>query len=188
MHDQRFSLRPATVQDAAALSAFAERVFLETFGKDNTGEDMEAYARSTFSPELQAREIAEPGSFMLLASAPDGSLAGYAHVMQTEVPAEVAAADASLATLEIRRFYVSKAWHGMGLAGQLMAETMRQAAARGARRLWLGVWEHNPRAIAFYRKQGFEIVGSHPFQLGGDLQTDLLMAMSLDAVCGSAAH
>jgi ribosomal protein S18 acetylase RimI-like enzyme len=186
MHEGSFFLRQATVQDAAALSAFAQRVFVETFGKDNTPEDMEAYVRTTFSAELQAREIAEAGSFMLLASvsAPDaasdgsGVLAGYSHVMRTEVPAEVG--DPGLAALEIRRFYVGKEWQGVGLAGQLMRETLRQAEARGARTVWLGVWEHNPRAIAFYRKQGFEVVGSHPFMVGSDLQTDLLMAVSLD--------
>jgi ribosomal protein S18 acetylase RimI-like enzyme len=61
-----------------------------------------------------------------------------------------------------------------------MLEIKRQAKSRGARTLWLGVWEHNARAIAFYRKHGFRQIGSHPFLLGQDLQTDLEMAVSLD--------
>ena len=42
--------------------------------------------------------------------------------------------------------------------------------------LWLGVWERNVRAQAFYRKQGFTVVGSQIFRLGSDPQRDLVMA------------
>src|SRR6266542_3927752 len=117
MHVHAFSLRLAAPQDAAELSAFAARVFVETFGKDNTAEDMYAYIRSAFSAELQGREIVEPGAVVLLAFAPteDGAphsrgdgpgaaLAAYAHLARTEVPSSVAGADA----LELKRFYVAK--------------------------------------------------------------------------------
>lgn len=188
-----FSFRPATAADAAELAAFAERVFIETFGPDNTPEDMDAYARSTFSPDLQTREIAEPDALMLLAFAADADadadvdgdasdrarLAGYAHLMRSEVPSEVSEVGGDGDVLEVRRFYVGKEWQGSGLAKTLMLEIMRHARARGARRVWLGVWERNGRAIAFYRKLGFQEVGSHVFMLGSDRQTDLLMAVSL---------
>jgi diamine N-acetyltransferase len=185
-HVQRFSIRQTTIQDAAELSAFAERVFVETFADGNTIDDMTAYARSTFSLEHQLREIADPGAFLLLAYASDGDLAGYSHVMSEPLPSEVADPTPDITTVEIRRFYVAKEWQGAGLARQLMDESKHHAAARGARRVWLGVWEHNPRAIAFYRKQGFETIGTHPFLLGGDLQTDLVMAMSLEQIPASA--
>lgn len=186
MHVRNLVLRPATPADAAELSAFAERVFVETFGKDNTPEDMQAYLRSSFSTELQAQEIADPDALMLLACAPatgDGAssagetLAAYAYLMPGGVPAVVGDAEA----LELRRFYVASEWQGRGLANTLMEEVKRQARTRGAHTLWLGVWEHNARAIAFYRKHGFREVGSHAFLLGRDLQTDLEMSVSLDA-------
>jgi ribosomal protein S18 acetylase RimI-like enzyme len=186
MHVHEFSLRLATPEDAGELSAFGARTFVETFGKDNTAEDMDAYIRSAFSAELQAREIAELGVVVLLAfvlnehsesgSRGEGAgaeLAGYAHLARTEVPSAVAGADA----IELKRFYVAKEWQGSGLAKTLMMETVRHAKAGGARTLWLGVWEHNARAIAFYRKHGFRQVGSHAFLLGSDRQTDLLMAL-----------
>jgi diamine N-acetyltransferase len=169
-------IRPATIADAAAWSAFAQRTFVETFAKDNTPEDMDDYVRAAFSVDLQTREIAEPGALVLLAL-DAGELAGYAHLGQSPMPASMRDAGA----IELKRFYVGSAWQGSGLATRLMGETMREARLRGARTLWLGVWEHNARAIAFYRKQGFRIVGSHPFLLGRDLQTDLEMAISLGA-------
>jgi ribosomal protein S18 acetylase RimI-like enzyme len=185
MHVMNCVLRQATPADAADLSAFAERVFVETFGKDNTPDDMQAYLRSAFSTELQAQEIADPDALMLLACVPNHdieshereTLAAYAYLTRGDVPSVVGDAEA----LELRRFYVAGEWQGRGLANTLMHEVKRQATARGARTLWLGVWEHNARAIAFYRKHGFREVGSHPFLLGRDLQTDLEMAASLDA-------
>ena len=78
--------------------------------------------------------------------------------------------------MELKRFYIDRAWQGAGLAQALMRATLDAAIVSGARTLWLGVWEHNPRAIAFYRKFGFVEVGMHDFMLGRDRQTDLIMA------------
>jgi len=84
--------------------------------------------------------------------------------------------------IEIARFYVDFRWHGRGVARRMMAAAAAEAERRGAATLWLGVWEHNPRAIAFYAKCGFEDVGSHVFMVGNDAQTDRLMAAPLTTV------
>ena len=63
--------------------------------------------------------------------------------------------------------------------GDDMNEVLRLARERAADHLWLGVWEHNPRAIAFYRKYGFREVGEHVFQLGRDPQRDLILVRSV---------
>ena len=56
-----------------------------------------------------------------------------------------------------------------------MQRCLDEAAARDQRTIWLGVWERNARAIAFYRRWDFADVGSQSFQLGGDLQSDRVM-------------
>ena len=76
---------------------------------------------------------------------------------------------------ELHRFYVDRPSQGTGVAQRLMAAVQDAARAAGARHLWLGVWEHNPRAIRFYAKRGFVDVGSHDFVLGADRQTDRVM-------------
>jgi ribosomal protein S18 acetylase RimI-like enzyme len=73
---------------------------------------------------------------------------------------------------------VDKVHHGRGIAHQLMDAVIDAAHKRGAGTLWLGVWERNTRAQAFYGKFGFVVVGSHTFMLGTDVQTDRLMARS----------
>jgi ribosomal protein S18 acetylase RimI-like enzyme len=77
--------------------------------------------------------------------------------------------------VELARFYVDRPWHGRGVARELMDAARAAARNLGGRTFWLGVWEHNPRAIAFYAKCGFRDVGSHKFLVGSDLQTDRVM-------------
>ena len=77
------------------------------------------------------------------------------------------------------RFYVDKPWQGRGLAAQLMRAVEKRALERGARELWLGVWERNERAQAFYRKHGFRQVGTQIFVVGTDPQTDHVMLREL---------
>jgi ribosomal protein S18 acetylase RimI-like enzyme len=76
----------------------------------------------------------------------------------------------------VQRLYVDARYHGKGVAALLMDACIDAARRYDTKALWLGVWEHNPRAIAFYAKCGFVEVGEQVFPLGGDLQRDLVMA------------
>jgi ribosomal protein S18 acetylase RimI-like enzyme len=86
-----------------------------------------------------------------------------------------AAGGAGAHPIEIVRFYSVKEWIGRGVGAALMEACLGEAARRDCDMIWLDVWEQNPRAIAFYRKWGFEVVGEQAFQLGEELQRDLLM-------------
>lgn len=163
-------IRRATASDAALVAELGRRTFTDTFASDNTPEDMAAFLAATFGPELQRRETEDPAVAVLLAERA-GSPVAYAMLREGEAPEGVTGP----APIELARFYVDRSGHGQGIAARLMACVLETAAARGARTLWLGVWERNARAIAFYRKQGFEDVGSHAFVLGSDIQTDRLM-------------
>jgi ribosomal protein S18 acetylase RimI-like enzyme len=77
--------------------------------------------------------------------------------------------------VELVRLYVSGEWHGRGLGAALMQACIDEARRQDYRTLWLGVWEQNGRAQAFYRKWNFHEVGGHIFQLGADPQNDILM-------------
>jgi len=168
-------IRLAGPDDAAAVAAFGERSFRETFGADNRPEDMDAYCAATYAVERQRREMAEPERVTLLAEM-EGRLVGYAQLRDGPAPSCVAGAD----PIEVLRFYVDRRWHGQGIARTLMAETLARARALGRRTVYLAVWERNARAIAFYRKVGFREVGAQPFQLGKDVQTDQVMVRELD--------
>jgi ribosomal protein S18 acetylase RimI-like enzyme len=102
-------------------------------------------------------------------------VAGYAQLREGPAPACANGPD----PIELLRFYVDSKWHGQGIAAAWMEQAIARARRRGRRTLFLAVWERNPRAIAFYRKQGFREVGAQPFQLGQDVQTDRVMERAL---------
>lgn len=164
------TIRKAVPEDAAALAEFAERSFRDTFERDNAPSDMAQYVASAYGERLQKAEIEDSTRIILLAET-SNAIAGYAQLLSAREPAEVVATPA----MELERFYVGREWHGFGVAQLLMKHAIAAAFESGAAALWLGVWERNARAIAFYRKFGFVDIGSKPFMLGSDLQTDRVM-------------
>ena len=174
MNDHTISIREATAADAPSLAAFAERTFRDAFAADNTPEDMDAHVSANYSAERQRAEIEDPTRVTLVGER-DGALAAYAQLRSGVAPDCVGGP----APIELLRFYVDRPWHGRGVAHAMMAAVVDAAVARQARTLWLGVWERNPRAIAFYGKCGFRDAGSQSFLLGSDLQTDRIMMRPL---------
>ena len=165
----------ATPADAELLRDLGERTFVDAFGAMNTPENMRAYLAQAFSPARIAAELQEEGPRFLLAET-DGQAAGYAKVAANEPPDCVRLRP----TLEIVRFYVEQRFHGCGVAHALMEACLGEARAGAYRGMFLGVWQENPRAIAFYRKWGFEAVGGQIFQLGDDPQQDVVMERALN--------
>jgi ribosomal protein S18 acetylase RimI-like enzyme len=168
------TIRPGVPADAGRLAGLAARTFEETFGSANDPGDMALYLSSAYGLAQQSQELSDPTIGTLLVEV-DGRLAGYAQVKEGEAPRCVAGER----PIELRRFYVDRPWQGRGVAQALMQAVRDAAAARGGRTLWLGVWERNERAQAFYRKCGFVEVGSQPFVLGSDRQTDRIMSCAL---------
>lgn len=169
------TIRLATPTDADALAAFGARTFREAFGPDNRPEDVDVYVRATYSAERQGAEIADPDRITFVGES-DGGLAAFAQLRVNGATPDWVKGPAPI---ELLRFYVDSSWHGRGVAHELMDTVVAAASSRGAHTLWLGVWERNPRAIAFYGKHGFRDVGCQPFKLGGDDQTDRVMARAL---------
>ena len=168
-----FEVRAATPDDALAVSTLAEATFREAFAAQNTAEDMEAYVAGAFSADKLREEIQDPRAIVPVAELSAGEgLAGYAHLV---VGAGVDCM-ASSRPIELKRLYVAPRWHGRGVAQALMDAAIDSARDRGAEALWLAVWEHNPRAVAFYGKYGFTRIGEHEFLLGSDKQTDWVLA------------
>ena len=168
------SIRRATLADADLLAELGARTFSETFAHLNTPEDMDAYLSEAFTAARLCDELADDASTFWLAEV-GGEAAGYAKLHAGEAPPCVAGER----PVELVRLYVLRKWLGAGVGQALMRECVEEARRRGHRAMWLGVWERNDRAQAFYRKWGFRRVGEHVFQLGSDAQTDWLMERGL---------
>lgn len=170
-------IRRATIGDARLLAELGARTFAETFADDNSADDMDDYLSSAFNEAQQALELADPRCRFHIAES-EGVAVGYALLRSGSGPNSVT----SDQPLELVRLYVSREHLGCGVGAGLMQVCISEARELGYRTLWLGVWEHNYRAQAFYRKWDFREVGTHIFQLGGDAQTDLLMERPISAI------
>jgi GNAT superfamily N-acetyltransferase len=157
------------------LAELAARLFEDTFGPDNSPEDMRAYLAGAFSEEQQSVELADETRSAWLALDPDGRPIGYALMRRGSRSGGIVAERPA----EVQRIYADQNWHGRGTGAALMSACADQARAWGCDVLWLAVWERNPRAIAFYEKTGFRKVGRQTFVLGNDLQYDDVMARSI---------
>ena len=166
------SYRDARAEDAGAIAEFAARTFVDTFGHLYPREDLSSFLAAKFGALIQAREIADPGVRYRLAFG-DGAIVGYC--MMGDVDMEVDAANG----LELHRLYVDKHMKGSGVAQTLMDDCLAWARSRGARRLYLSVWEHNHRAQAFYKSYGFEHVGEHKFMVGATADRDFIWRLVL---------
>ena len=168
------TIRRATADDADLLSGLARKIFLDTFGPQNSPEDIAIHERKSYSRDIQLRELNDESLTYLIAES-DGLAAGFAMIGSPRS----ASCNEFQSPIELFRFYVDKEWHGKGVAQPLMRECVEEALRRGGATICLSVWQHNPRAIRFYEKIGFRTAGTQPYVLGNDVQTDWVMVRDL---------
>ncbi len=172
---ENIKIRQATTTELVDLQKIGKQTFFETFASSNSEENMQKYLEEGFSRERLSAELANQASEFYFASLND-EIIGYLKVnfgqSQTELKDEKA--------LEIERIYVLKDYHGKKVGQLLYEKAIDIAKNKQADYVWLGVWEENPRAIAFYKKNGFFEFDKHIFRLGDDEQTDIMMKMMLN--------
>jgi len=163
-----------TLNDLAVLQQIGRETFYESFSSVNTEENMTQYLAEAYSLEKLTDELNNPNSSFYFAVVND-KIIGYLKInfgdSQTELKLENA--------LEIERIYVLQEFHGKRIGQLLFEKAMELAHQKKADYVWLGVWEENPRAISFYKKNGFVEFDKHIFKLGDDEQTDIMMKLQL---------
>ena len=169
------NIRYGTTADAEMLSQLGAKTFYDTFAKDNTSENVDAYLKKSFSSEIQFNELSQPDVIFLIVESEKLPI-GYAQLI-------INSKDEAIKRnkpLEIRRIYASQEYLGKGVGKELMRATISEARQRDCDCIWLGVWEKNQRAIDFYKKWGFREVGTHIFSVGDDPQNDFVMELELN--------
>lgn len=168
------SLRQALPEDAAILADLGARTFRETFERICSSEDMDAFLARAYGVSQQRAELEDltrPGQVLEI----DGKPSGFIQLRLGHREPGVAGER----PVELQRIYVLQACHGLGCGALLMREALEMAKAWGADEMWLGVWENNHRALAFYHRWGFTEVGEHVFKIGEQVDRDLILAKPL---------
>lgn len=175
---EEIRIRRAGPADAGRLKAAAVETFEATFRGTCDDGDLERFLAETYTTENFLEELARPFSdYFLIEVGPEDATqtAGFAWLARQPVPPCVTGPG----PVELVRFYIRPAWQGRGLGNRLMDHCLAHARQQGYRTMFLGVWEHNTRAQAFYAKYGFRRVGEHVFEVGSDPQIDWWLEASL---------
>lgn len=170
--ESSIKIRCATVGDAEMLADLSRRTFYDAFAAHpkNAPDDLAAYMNQAFNAEQLRAELSDERAIFLVAEI-ENEPAGYAKLLLDGIEAGVVAEK----PIELCRLYSEQKYLGRGVGAALIQRCLDEAKRRERDVMWLGVWEYNRRAQAFYRKWNFEPCGSHVFQLGSDPQIDLLM-------------
>jgi ribosomal protein S18 acetylase RimI-like enzyme len=171
----KIEIRKASLSDLESVQKIASQTFVETFAAVNSPENIINYLEQSFNTPQLTKELMNVESSFYLATS-DQKAIGYLKInfgkAQTEIMDEHA--------LEIQRIYVLQEFHGKRVGQLFIDEVLNIVKINPVTFIWLGVWEENHRAIAFYSKNDFSVFDKHDFTLGGDIQTDLLMKLEIN--------
>ncbi len=174
MSKEKIKVRQISIDDVLSLQKIGLETFKETFSYSNTEENLKTYLDSAFTVDKLMTELNNPFSAFYFAES-ENDIIGYLKLnfgnAQTELKDNKA--------VEIERIYVLKEFHGMKLGQLLYEKAIEIARLNDAEYVWLGVWEENPRAISFYKKNGFVEFDKHIFKMGNEDQTDIMMKKQL---------
>lgn len=168
------TIKKCTFSDLQTLQEISIETFSDTFKDQNPPEHLNAYLEKAYNLKQLEHEITNPSSHFFFVYH-EQEVAGYLKVNTADAQSEPMGDDA----LEVERIYVRKKFQKLGLGKLLLDKAFEMAAEQMKKKIWLGVWEDNENAIAFYKKKGFVQTGSHSFYMGEDEQVDLIMTKTL---------
>jgi diamine N-acetyltransferase len=168
------SITKCTLEDLLSLQKISYDTFMETFKEQNSPENMNAYLERAFNRNQLEKEISNPASQFFFVYFHD-EVAGYLKVNINDAQSEQMGEE----SLEIERIYIKSTFQKHGLGKYLFNKALEIAQELQKKKIWLGVWERNENAIAFYKKMGFVQTGTHSFIMGDEEQLDFIMTKTL---------
>ncbi len=169
-----YCIRRASLEDAPTLAALGAQTFRETFEPLCSSEDLANFLAEAYGEAIQRTELSDPSRPALVLEH-EGRPVGFAQLRLGHREPCVTGSR----PVELQRIYVLREAHGSGFGAALMEASVELARAWRADVLWLGVWEHNDKALAFYARHGFHEAGDHVFQIGQQVDRDLILVRGL---------
>ncbi|WP_309119273.1 GNAT family N-acetyltransferase [Paenibacillus sp.] len=167
-------IQKCTYEDLSKLQDVSVKTFTETFKDHNSAENLNAYLERALNLKQLEKELSNPLSHFYFVYFND-EVAGYLKVNINDAQTEVMGDE----TLEIERIYLKNKFQKHGLGKYLLNKAIETAVEHDKKKIWLGVWEYNENAIAFYKKMGFVQTGRHSFNMGDEVQIDFIMTKTL---------
>ncbi|NHC42805.1 GNAT family N-acetyltransferase [Bacillus sp. MM2020_1] len=166
--------KKCTLEDSSKLQEISYETFNETFKDQNSPENMNAYLERAFNLKQLEKELSIISSQFFFVYF-NNEEAGYLKVNTKDAQSEEMGDE----SLEIERIYIKTKFQKHGLGKYLLNKALEIAFESNSKKIWLGVWEKNENAIAFYKKMGFVQTGAHLFYMGDEEQIDFIMTKTL---------
>ena len=164
------NLKRCTLEDLSILQEISYETFNETFEAQNSPENMNAYLKRAFNLKQLEKELSNTCSQFFFVYI-NMKVAGYLKVNSYDAQTEEMGDE----SLEVERIYVKNEYQKLGLGKYLLNKAIEIAKESNKKNIWLGVWEKNENALAFYKKMGFDQIGAHSFYMGDEEQIDIIM-------------
>lgn len=168
------NIKKCALEDSRKLQEISYETFNETFKHQNSPENMSAYLERAFNLKQLEKELSNISSQFFFVYF-NNEVAGYLKVNTNDAQSEEMGDE----SLEIERIYIKNKFQKHGFGKYLLNKAMEIAMERNKKKIWLGVWEKNENAIAFYKKMGFVQTGAHSFYMGDEEQIDFIMTKTL---------
>lgn len=168
------NMKKCTLEDLRKLQEISYETFNETFKHQNSPENMNTYLENAFNLKQLEKELANISSQFFFIYF-NNEVAGYLKVNTNDAQSEEMGDE----SLEIERIYINSRFQKHGLGKYLLNKAIEIAMEHNKKKIWLGVWEKNENAIAFYKKMGFVQTGAHSFYMGDEEQVDFIMTKTL---------
>ncbi len=175
MHPQEVKIVRVQLEDKNQLLEIGQQTFYDSFGPPiNTEDNIKSYLKANFTLEKITQELQHPHAEFYFAKI-NKEVVGYIKLNRKDAQTEALPGD----SLEIERIYVVKIHQGKKIGQMLFNQSLYIAKKKNVDFMWLGVWDQNPDAIRFYKRNAFKIFDKHRFVLGTEIQTDILMKREL---------
>jgi ribosomal protein S18 acetylase RimI-like enzyme len=168
------NIKKCTHEDLFILQKISYETFNDTFKSQNSPENMKAYLEAAFNLKQLEKELSNISSQFFFVYF-NNEVAGYLKINTNDAQSEEMGDE----SLELERIYIKNKFQKHGLGKHLLNKALEIAMERNKRKIWLGVWEKNENAIAFYKKMGFVQTGAHSFYMGDEEQMDFIMTKTL---------
>lgn len=170
------TVRDAIAGDALCIGVLGMQVFLDTYATQGIRASIAHEALQAFAPQTLSQLMAQPDISLVVAES-NGHLVGFAQIKLNASHPMISTPDAA----ELQRLYIQERFTGMGIGYRLLQVAEQRAALGAAPLLWATVWEGNDRALGFYPRRGYAVLGSPTYSFQGETHGNRLFGKTLAA-------
>jgi ribosomal protein S18 acetylase RimI-like enzyme len=154
------SIVKANIGHSQLLSEIAKLSFIASHGRSAPTEDINSYVDEKYNHNAFKEELTDEENIYHIIYH-DKRPAGYSKIIFNSpyTGSEI------INITKLERIYLLKEFYDLKLGSEIFQFNISLSKRNDQMGMWLYVWKENHRAVTFYKKSGFIIIGSHDFKI-----------------------